>query len=623
MSAIYVSNSTELNAALKGAVAGDNILLRAGTYSDIAIKAKDMSADVTVTSADADHPAVLTDLVVNKSSGFNFSNIVVDVAPSAANVSGAVYVMNSRDIHFDNMSFHGTMNGDPRDDMDGIGFKSSSNVSITNSDFQQLRVAINAGDNNGVKIDNNYIHDIRMDGIRSSGSSNISITNNYITNFTKIEGDHADGIQFFTGNVLKEASNIVISGNVIVRGEGDIIQGIFMRNEEAVGQFKNVLVTDNLVVGTSGNGIAISEATGVKVLNNDVVSNAGSVSWISVKNSQDALVSGNDAFRYNIDPTEVTERGNQLNISISDDGSAIMREWAATHTNMPTVFHDLIGSGSSVAAGALRGIAQAATVSVVAVTSDQSFALSQTASALTLTGTGNLDGSGNALGNHLIGNAGDNRLLGYAGNDTLEGGAGNDVLDGGEGVDTASYEHADAAVMVSLIRWNGDKVDGVAQATGGAGKDILNSIENLTGSAFGDTLTGGDGANVINGGGGADRVLGGSGADLLIGGDGADQFAFVALTDSTVALSDRDVIVDFNRAQGDLIDLRKIDANVMTSADDKFKFVDAFTKVAGQLTVGVEGDHQIVQGDVNGDGVADFAISVYALNKLQAADFLL
>jgi Ca2+-binding RTX toxin-like protein len=54
---------------------------------------------------------------------------------------------------------------------------------------------------------------------------------------------------------------------------------------------------------------------------------------------------------------------------------------------------------------------------------------------LSLTGTSNIGGTGNALGNTLIGNAGANRLSGLAGNDYLYGGAGNDVLAGGSGRD--------------------------------------------------------------------------------------------------------------------------------------------------------------------------------------------
>ncbi len=55
---------------------------------------------------------------------------------------------------------------------------------------------------------------------------------------------------------------------------------------------------------------------------------------------------------------------------------------------------------------------------------------------LTLTGSADLTGSGNALANRLTGNTGANRLNGAAGNDTLIGGAGNDTLSGGSGNDT-------------------------------------------------------------------------------------------------------------------------------------------------------------------------------------------
>ncbi len=62
---------------------------------------------------------------------------------------------------------------------------------------------------------------------------------------------------------------------------------------------------------------------------------------------------------------------------------------------------------------------------------------------LTLTGTGNLKGTGNALDNMLTGNAANNTLTGNAGNDTLAGGAGTDILNGGTGNDTYLFNRGD------------------------------------------------------------------------------------------------------------------------------------------------------------------------------------
>lgn len=60
--------------------------------------------------------------------------------------------------------------------------------------------------------------------------------------------------------------------------------------------------------------------------------------------------------------------------------------------------------------------------------------------ALELTGTDNINASGNDLNNILTGNRGNNLLNGGAGDDVLQGNAGNDVFTGGTGSDTAVYQ---------------------------------------------------------------------------------------------------------------------------------------------------------------------------------------
>lgn len=129
-------------------------------------------------------------------------------------------------------------------------------------------------------------------------------------------------------------------------------------------------------------------------------------------------------------------------------------------------------------------------------------------------GTGNDILEGGAGNDLLLGGAGNDNLSGGAGDDTLDGGAGNDTLSGGAGNDTATWESSGSAVNANLL---------TGTATGTAsGTDALSGIENLTGSAYGDTLTGDGQANVIDGGGGSDNINAGSGNDTIYGGDGND-----------------------------------------------------------------------------------------------------
>ena len=91
-------------------------------------------------------------------------------------------------------------------------------------------------------------------------------------------------------------------------------------------------------------------------------------------------------------------------------------------------------------------------------------------------------------------------LLGSTRNDTLSGDGGANILDGNAGIDTVSYATAGAAVTVSLAQ------QGAVQDTGGGGLDTLLNFENLTGSAFDDTLAGNGAANIIDGGDGIDTA---------------------------------------------------------------------------------------------------------------------
>ncbi len=160
-------------------------------------------------------------------------------------------------------------------------------------------------------------------------------------------------------------------------------------------------------------------------------------------------------------------------------------------------------------------------------------------------GAGNDYVNGGVGDDTLTGGGGNDTLDGREGNDTISGGAGNDdmiggiginTLDGGADTDTADYSLSTKAVDVSLAI-------GVAQAVNSLETDTLTNIENLTGSAFGDTLTGDAGNNALTGG---------LGADHMNGGGGVDSFVYASAAESTSTT--RDVITGFD-ALSDNFDL--------------------------------------------------------------------
>ncbi|TKW77503.1 MAG: matrixin family metalloprotease, partial [Bradyrhizobium icense] len=123
--------------------------------------------------------------------------------------------------------------------------------------------------------------------------------------------------------------------------------------------------------------------------------------------------------------------------------------------------------------------------------------------------------------------------------------------------------------------------------------DARSYIDNAIGGAGNDTLIG----NAI-----ANRLTGGAGRDTMTGGGGADTFVF-ASGDSSAATGQHDLVTDFSSA--DFIDI---------SAIGTFRFLgtSAFDGSAYALDYVYNSSTGIttLQGDINGDKVADFAIDL-------------
>ena len=173
---------------------------------------------------------------------------------------------------------------------------------------------------------------------------------------------------------------------------------------------------------------------------------------------------------------------------------------------------------------------------------------------LTLTGLGNLSGTGNELNNTIIGNSGNNVLDGGSGvdildggsgNDTLIGGLGNDVMKGGSGNDTY-YVNSTGDSIVDTI--------GIDTVSSSISWTLGSNLENLTltgtdaftgiGNSLKNTIIGNAGNNVLDG-------LGGT--DILTGGLGADTFRFS--TKPKFGASSADHITDFKVSEGDGLEI--------------------------------------------------------------------
>ena len=169
-------------------------------------------------------------------------------------------------------------------------------------------------------------------------------------------------------------------------------------------------------------------------------------------------------------------------------------------------------------------------------------------------------GAGNDI---LEGGAGADEITGGAGNDILEGGAGNDMLDGGTGDDTfeggagadmitggdhsvggdtVSYASSKDGVVINLNTFQG-KQTARNSMSGDEHLDYLVGIENIIGSAYGDSLSGKGGKNTLEGGAGDDILQGGAGDDTYVFGVGHGT-DIITDVDGTMILRFDDALYD-------------------------------------------------------------------------------
>lgn len=676
---ISASDSASLVSALKSAHAGDTISLAGGVYSPLTLSGLQFNSAVTITSANADAPAVLTGMTLSNSSGLTFQDVTLST--EGAKVPYPFQIIGSSKITFDHVDVHGSLDGNAQNDASGPLFRESSDIKVINSEFQQLTVGTSFLNSKNVVVSGNSFHDIQTDGVDGGGTSNIVISDNYFTDFDPIDSLHPDAIQLWTTNTTASAHDITITGNLIVRGDGEPIQGIFLRDQVGNLPYLNVTITANTVIGSMANGIMIDGAVGATIAGNVVAGLPDLVANIRMENVKDLSLSDNDATGYLLTRnTGVTQADNDTIRTPSDGGQALASQWQLAHdgaTSLITAGKGLVqglladgGLGATVqtaaqaavsaglAAASLSALQNIEAARVQAVTiagtsgadnlvasatrdsylnggegndflrsvgighntmaggagDDLYYVNSVTDKVIELAGAGkdsvvasidyeltdNIEnltlggvasfGAGNALDNRIIGGTRSDTLSGLDGADTVQGGEGGDLILGGAGDD---------------------------QLIGGAGGDTL------VGDAGADKLLGGEGNDSLSGGAGVDTLEAGNGADSLSGGAGADMFLF---RPGSAAVDAGGVnIFDFSALEGDKISLTAIDANTKIASDQAFTYVgtNAFKGIAGELRSVIDAGGTHLQGDMNGDGVADIDIYLIGVKTLTASSLWL
>jgi len=345
-----------------------------------------------------------------------------------------------------------------------------------------------------------------------------------------IETDPAGGTDMVSSSVAftlgANVENLVLAGSAAIAGTGNALANAITGNAAANvlsgGGGNDVLhgaAGADAMNGGAGNDTYIVDNAGDQVIETDPAGGtdivSSSVAFTLGANLENLILTGSGAIAGTGNALANSLTGNAAANALSGGGGNDVLNGAAGADTMNG------GDGNDVYVVDNAGdqaIETSAAGGTDIVSSSVTLALGANLENLTLTGTGAINGTGNALANRLTGNASANRLDGGVGADVMWGAAGNDIYIVDNGLDQVTEINA---------------ADGVDLVQSSVGFTLGANLENLTltgtgavngtGNALANLLTGNAAANRLDGGGGADVMRGGAGNDIYIVDNGLDQ----------------------------------------------------------------------------------------------------
>ncbi|HYF32499.1 MAG TPA: type I secretion C-terminal target domain-containing protein [Chitinophagaceae bacterium] len=395
--------------------------------------------------------------------------------------------------------------------IENLTITGSNSISITGNSLNNVLTG-NSGNNTVTGGDGNDTIDggNAIDTLIGGAGDDIYITESNNDVITELANEGTDKIIATVSasyTLGAHIENLTLGGTNSINATGNALNNLLIGNSGA--NTLDGVSGDDSMAGAAGNDIYIVNSASDVVTENanegtDLVQS--SVTYTLTDNIENLTLTGTSNLNGTGNGLANTITGNSgINILDGGAGNDTLIGGAGDDTYIVDSSADVITEGSSAGTDNVQSSAAA-------------YTLGSNVENLTLTGVGNINGTGNSSNNTITGNSGNNILNGGSGIDTMIGGLGDDfyLVDHASDVTTENLGEGTDSVQ-SSITWT-----------------LANNIENLTltgssgihatGNGLDNVLTGNSGSNTITGGAGNDTLDGGNAIDTLIGGLGDDIY---------------------------------------------------------------------------------------------------
>lgn len=326
----YVAASkADLETLLGCDLDGATIALKPGNYGRVDLGTV---KGLTLVSEDPAKPASFESINIDGGNRVSLSQL--RFGGSIEGVAWRVQVIDSSAIDLSELDITGRPN--PASTVPGgVYVHRSNHVSLKRLKVGLVSNGLRIFETHQAVVADNIIYDFGSDGMQISDASGSVISGNFITRAHPEPGDHPDGIQMYTVGKQTAASDIVIKDNLIERGTGDLLQGIFVTDETDKNPFANLEIANNIVLGSMYHGITVAGATSGAVRGNVVIPLNGQQNWIKLANAGAMVLEDNvaqDLMRDKLIFESKADLGSNRRKALSPaDAAAASSAWKAKH----------------------------------------------------------------------------------------------------------------------------------------------------------------------------------------------------------------------------------------------------------------------------------------------------
>jgi Ca2+-binding RTX toxin-like protein len=336
-----------------------------------------------------------------------------------------------------------------------------------------------------------------------------------------------------TYTLTDNVENLTLTDTLMIDGTGNLLDNIIhgnsgnniLRGMEGNDTLNGCAGADTMLGGV-GNDTYVVESTGDVVMEDigtgiDLVQS--SITYTLTDNVENLTLIGGAAINGTGNALDNIIDGNTgVNVLSGLDGNDILNGNVGNDTLDGGLGSDTMAGGAGddnyLIDNAGDVVIEVLNAGTDTVQSGISYTLGSNLENLVLTGTSNLNATGNTLNNTIIGNSGNNMLDGSAGCDILLGGFGDDtyIVDNYDDV-VLEVENSGFDVVQSSVNYVlSMNVENL----------VLKGTSNIsgTGNALDNVISGNTGDNTLSGDAGNDTLDGGAGADTLLGGTGDDTY---------------------------------------------------------------------------------------------------